>query len=88
MLLPASVTTAPKEEPEPAVAKTLGEKLNVEAVFAKLITLEGGLMTTPSPPIVAQHDAGAARGDQLAAEALKVGAIVVGDADVVAQGAA
>jgi len=41
-LLPASVTTAPKEEPEPAAAKKPGEELNVEAVFAKLKQLGGG----------------------------------------------
>jgi hypothetical protein len=41
-LLPASVTTAPKEEPEPAEAKKPGEELNVEAVFAKLKQLGGG----------------------------------------------
>jgi len=41
-LLPASVTTAPKEEPEPAAAKQPGEELNVEAVFAKLKQLGGG----------------------------------------------
>jgi hypothetical protein len=40
-LLPASVTTAPKEEPEPE-AKKPGEELNVEAVFAKLKQLGGG----------------------------------------------
>jgi hypothetical protein len=42
-LLPASVTTAPKEEPEeptPAEAKK-SEDLNVEAVFAKLKQLGG-----------------------------------------------
>jgi hypothetical protein len=41
-LLPASVTTAPKEEPEHAEAKKPGEELNVEAVFAKLKQLGGG----------------------------------------------
>jgi uncharacterized protein len=41
-LLPAAVTTAPKEEPEPAEAKKPGEELNVEAVFAKLKQLGGG----------------------------------------------
>jgi hypothetical protein len=41
-LLPASVTTAPKEEPEPAAAKKPSEELNVEAVFAKLKQLGGG----------------------------------------------
>jgi uncharacterized protein len=41
-LLPASVTTAPKEEPEPAAAKKPAEELNVEAVFAKLKQLGGG----------------------------------------------
>ena len=40
-LLPASVTTAPKEQPEPAEKKP-GEELNVEAVFAKLKQLGGG----------------------------------------------
>src|SRR5580658_4005082 len=44
-LLPAAVTTAPKEEPEaeptPAAAKK-SEDLNVEAVFAKLKQLGGG----------------------------------------------
>jgi uncharacterized protein len=43
-LLPASVTTAPKEEPEPASppsAKKPGDDLNVEAVFAKLKQLGG-----------------------------------------------
>jgi hypothetical protein len=40
-LLPASVTTAPKEEPvEPAAVKK-AEDLNVEAVFAKLKQLGG-----------------------------------------------
>ena len=39
-LLPASVTTAPKEE-EPAAEKKPGEELNVEAVFAKLKQLGG-----------------------------------------------
>src|SRR5271166_4663454 len=41
-LLPASVTTAPKEEPEPEAEKKPGEELNVEAVFAKLKQLGGG----------------------------------------------
>src|SRR5499433_2391946 len=41
-LLPASVTTAPKEEPEPAEGKKPSEELNVEAVFAKLKQLGGG----------------------------------------------
>jgi hypothetical protein len=41
-LLPASVTTAPKEEPEPAAAKKPSEELDVEAVFAKLKQLGGG----------------------------------------------
>jgi uncharacterized protein len=41
-LLPASVTTAPKEEPEPKpVAAKQGEDLNVEAVFAKLKQIGG-----------------------------------------------
>jgi len=41
-LLPASVTTAPREEePEPAAAKKQGGDLNVEAVFAKLKQLGG-----------------------------------------------
>src|SRR5690349_8252137 len=41
-LLPASVTTAPKEEPEPDTPKKPGEELNVEAAFAKLKQLGGG----------------------------------------------
>ena len=42
-LLPASVTTAPKEEPEaPAVPTKKSEDLNVEAVFAKLKQIGGG----------------------------------------------
>ena len=41
-LLPASVTTAPKEEPELDETKKPGEELNVEAVFAKLKQLGGG----------------------------------------------
>jgi uncharacterized protein len=41
-LLPASVTTAPKEEPEPAAAKKPAEELDVDAVFAKLKQLGGG----------------------------------------------
>src|SRR6201987_178402 len=41
-LLPASVTTAPKEEPEAEAAKKPGEELNVEAVFAKLKHIGGG----------------------------------------------
>src|SRR5471032_112071 len=42
-LLPASVTTAPKADPEPAPAaeKKPAEELNVEAVFAKLKQLGG-----------------------------------------------
>ena len=44
-LLPASVTTAPKDEPEPApaapVAKKPAEELDVNAVFAKLKQLGG-----------------------------------------------
>jgi len=39
-LLPASVTTAPKEEPEPA-AERKSDELNVEAVFAKLKQIGG-----------------------------------------------
>ena len=39
-LLPASVTTAPKEESEPA-AKKEGDELDVNAVFAKLKQLGG-----------------------------------------------
>ena len=39
-LLPASVTTAPKEEPEPAADKS-GDELDVNAVFAKLKQLGG-----------------------------------------------
>jgi hypothetical protein len=45
-LLPASVTTAPKDEPEPApaapVAKKPADELDVNAVFAKLKQLGGG----------------------------------------------
>ncbi len=33
-LLPASVATAPKEEPEPLPEEKPGDELNVEAVFA------------------------------------------------------
>src|ERR1700691_5738858 len=40
-LLPAAVTTAPKEEPEEPVAAKKSEELNVEAVFAKLKQLGG-----------------------------------------------
>jgi hypothetical protein len=41
-LLPASVTTAPKQEPEPTpAAAKKAEDLNVEAVFAKLKQLGG-----------------------------------------------
>jgi hypothetical protein len=41
-LLPASVTTAPKDEPEPTPAEVKkSEDLNVEAVFAKLKQLGG-----------------------------------------------
>jgi hypothetical protein len=40
-LLPASVTTAPKEEPEPAAEKKSGDELDVDAVFAKLKQLGG-----------------------------------------------
>jgi hypothetical protein len=40
-LLPASVTTAPKEEPEEPAAVKKAEDLNVEAVFAKLKQLGG-----------------------------------------------
>jgi uncharacterized protein len=39
-LLPASVTTAPKEEPEPEAEKK-SDELNVEAVFAKLKQIGG-----------------------------------------------
>jgi len=43
-LLPASVTTAPKEEPEPETSapKKSGDDLDVDAVFAKLKQLGGG----------------------------------------------
>jgi hypothetical protein len=44
-LLPASVTTAPKEEPEPeapAAPKKSTDDLDVDAVFAKLKQLGGG----------------------------------------------
>src|ERR1700722_4533948 len=41
-----------------------------------------------SPPIIAQHDAGAAGGDEFVAKFFQIGAIVHGDADVVAQSAA
>src|SRR6204780_2090944 len=41
-LLPASVPTAPKEEPDPAAPKKAGDDLNVEAVFAKLKQLGKG----------------------------------------------
>jgi hypothetical protein len=40
-LLPASVTTAPKEEPAPADEKKSGDELDVNAVFAKLKQLGG-----------------------------------------------
>jgi hypothetical protein len=40
-LLPASVTTASKEEPEAEAAKKPADELNVEAVFAKLKQLGG-----------------------------------------------
>ncbi|HEX3504613.1 MAG TPA: cell cycle transcriptional regulator TrcR [Xanthobacteraceae bacterium] len=41
-LLPASVTTAPKDEPEPDLVKPKqGDDLNVEAVFAKLKQIGG-----------------------------------------------
>src|SRR5208282_2744379 len=40
-LLPASVTTAPKAEPEEPAAAKKSEELNVEAVFAKLKQLSG-----------------------------------------------
>jgi uncharacterized protein len=40
-LLPASVTTAPKEEPATPKAEKKSEELNVEAVFAKLKQLGG-----------------------------------------------
>jgi hypothetical protein len=43
-LLPASVTTAPKQEPEPEdpAPKKSGDDLDVDAVFAKLKQLGGG----------------------------------------------
>ena len=41
-LLPAAVTTAPKEEPEePVVPEKKSDELNVEAVFAKLKQIGG-----------------------------------------------
>ena len=41
-LLPASVTTAPKEEPEPTPAdEKKSDELDVNAVFAKLKQLGG-----------------------------------------------
>jgi hypothetical protein len=40
-LLPASVTTAPKEEPEPEPGQKPADDLNVDAVFAKLKQLGG-----------------------------------------------
>src|SRR5690242_8221691 len=40
-LLPAAVTTAPKEEPEPAAEKKPSDELDVNAVFAKLKQLGG-----------------------------------------------
>ena len=40
-LLPASVTTAPKEEPATPAAEKKSDELNVEAVFAKLKQLGG-----------------------------------------------
>jgi hypothetical protein len=40
-LLPASLTTVPKEEPEPTPEKKPADELNVEAVFAKLKQLGG-----------------------------------------------
>jgi hypothetical protein len=40
-LLPASVTTAPKEEAPTPAAEKKSEELNVEAVFAKLKQLGG-----------------------------------------------
>jgi uncharacterized protein len=41
-LLPASVTTAPKQEPEaPAAPTKKSDDLNVEAVFAKLKQIGG-----------------------------------------------
>ena len=40
-VLPASVTTAPKEEPAPAAEKKSGDELDVNAVFAKLKQLGG-----------------------------------------------
>jgi hypothetical protein len=40
--LPASVTTAPKEEPEPVTAGAKpADDLNVDAVFAKLKQIGG-----------------------------------------------
>src|ERR1700739_2653167 len=50
-LLPASVTTAPKEEPEPAVhGQKPSDDLNVDAVFAKLKKLGGkSEKSFPSP---------------------------------------
>jgi len=40
-LLPASVTAAPKAEPEEPAATKKSEELNVDAVFAKLKQLSG-----------------------------------------------
>ncbi len=40
-LLPAAVTTAPKDEPAPAAEKKPGDELDVDAVFAKLKQLGG-----------------------------------------------
>ena len=40
-LLPASATTAPKEEPATPAAEKKSDDLNVEAVFAKLKQLGG-----------------------------------------------
>ena len=40
-LLPASVTTAPQQEPEPAAEKKPADELDVDAVFAKLKQLGG-----------------------------------------------
>src|SRR5580692_2349607 len=41
-----------------------------------------------SPPIISQHHARPAGGDEFVAKLFQIGAIVVGDADVVAQRAA
>ena len=88
-LLPAAVTTAPKEELEPAPAAAVAAKkpaddLDVSAVFAKLKQL-GGKGEIISPSIVAQHDAGAAGGYKLVAEFFQISPVIVGDADNVAR---